>query len=222
MRAAKAAPEITPALLLHAYSVGVFPMAERRDSPDLQWFDPPERGILPLETFHLPRRLRRVVLSDRFAVTTDTDFAAVIQACAAPRADSVDTWISPRIVGLYTALHHAGHAHSVECRQDGALVGGLYGVAIGAAFFGESMFSLQTDASKVALAHLVARLRLGGYRLLDTQFVTDHLSQFGATEIPRARYRKLLEAAIRTQAIWPTALDPVALRDEFAQRETAV
>ena len=222
MRAAKAAPEITPALLLRAYSVGVFPMADRRDSPDLQWFDPPARGILPLDTFHLPRRLRRVVLSDRFAVTTDTDFAAVIEACAAPRADTADTWISPRIVGLYTALHGAGFAHSVECRRDGALVGGLYGVAIGAAFFGESMFSRQTDASKVALAHLVARLQLGGYQLLDTQFVTDHLTQFGATEIPRARYRKLLDAAIHAPATWPAAPHPAALRHALVPRETAM
>lgn len=210
-----AAPDITPDILLRAYSLGVFPMAERRDSDELLWFDPPERGILPLDTFHLPRRLLRRVLSDAFTITTDQDFAGVIAGCAAPRLDADDTWINPKIVALYSALHEMGFVHSVECWQDGALVGGLYGVAIGAAFCGESMFSRRTDASKVALAHLVVRLRLGGFTLLDTQFVTTHLSQFGATAIPRARYRRLLAKAIRGEAEWIGTPDPDVLCAAF-------
>ena len=207
-----AAAPITPEILLHGYRLGVFPMAERRDSAELHWFDPPERGILPLDRFHLPRRLRRTVLSDEFTVTTDRDFPAVIASCAAPRPDADDTWINPQIVALYSTLFDLGFVHSVECWQAGELVGGLYGVSIGAAFFGESMFSRRTDASKVALAHLVARLRLAGYTLLDTQFVTTHLTQFGATAIPRARYRRLLAKAIATEVQWPNAPDPAALR----------
>ncbi len=209
------APEITPALLLRAYRAGVFPMAARRDSDELQWFDPPERGILPLDNFHLARRLRRTVLSGDFVVTADRDFAAVIAACAAPRPDADDTWINPKITALYTDLHRMGFVHSVECWQDGALVGGLYGVAIGAAFFGESMFSRATDASKVALVHLVARLHLGGYTLLDTQFVTSHLTQFGAIAIPRARYRRLLAAAIAASARWLVAPEADLLHSVF-------
>jgi len=206
-----AAPTITPDVLLRGYCLGVFPMAERRDSDELLWFDPPERGILPLDSFHLPRRLRRTVLSDAFTVTTDQDFPAVIAQCAAPRPDADETWINPQIVALYSALYARGFVHSVECWQDGELVGGLYGVAIGAAFFGESMFSRRTDASKVALAHLVARLRLAGYTLLDTQFVTTHLTQFGATAIPRARYRRLLAKAIAAPVQWPADPDAEAL-----------
>ena len=206
---------VTPELLLRAYAAGVFPMAEARDSDELSWFDPVMRGVLPLDGFHLPRRLLRRVLSDSFTVTTDRDFAKVIAACAEPRPDALDTWINPHIQALYTALHRQGFAHSVECWRDGALVGGLYGVAIGAAFFGESMFSRATDASKVALAHLVARLRIGGWRLLDTQFVTTHLAQFGAIEIPRARYKRLLAAAITHQADWQSTQDPERLQAEF-------
>ena len=206
------AQEITPALLLRAYRAGVFPMAERRDSQELLWFDPPERGILPLESFHLPRRLRRTLLSGDFIVTADRDFPAVISGCAAPRPDAVDTWINPKIIALYTDLHHMGFAHSVECWQGGTLVGGLYGVAIGGGFFGESMFSRATDASKVALAHLIARLQLGGYSLLDTQFVTRHLTQFGAIVIPRARYRRLLAQAVAAPATWLDAPEPDLLR----------
>ncbi len=208
-------PEITPELLLRAYSAGVFPMAEARDSDELSWFDPVLRGILPLDSFHLPRRLLRTVLSDSFSVTTDHDFAAVIAACAEPRPGAPETWINPHIQALYTDLHRRGFAHSVECWQGGALVGGLYGVSIGAAFFGESMFSRATDASKVALAHLVARLRIGGWRLLDTQFVTSHLAQFGTTEIPRARYKRLLAAAIARRADWQSTPDPARLLAEF-------
>ena len=215
MTVPEAAPAITPDMLLRGYCLGVFPMAERRDSDELLWFDPPERGILPLDGFHLPRRLRRTVLGDRFQVTTDQAFPAVIAQCAAPRPEADDTWINPEIVTLYSALFARGYVHSMECWQDGVLVGGLYGVAIGAAFFGESMFSRRTDASKVALVHLVARLRLAGYALLDTQFVTTHLTQFGATAIPRARYRRLLAKAIAAPVAWPDDPDPAALRAEI-------
>ena len=172
--------EITADLMLRAYRHGLFPMAETRRGERLYWLDPERRGIMPLDRFHLPRRLARTVLSDAFTVTVDRDFAGTIAGCAHPAPGRDDTWINPQIERLFGELHHLGHAHSVETRQDGHLVGGLYGVAIGGVFFGESMFSAARDASKVALVHLVARLRLGGFRLLDTQFVTAHLSQFGA------------------------------------------
>ena len=207
--------EITPELVLRAYQAGLFPMAEKRDAGKLFWLDPEQRGILPLDGFHAPRRLLRTVLSDVYAVTADTDFPAVIAACAAPGKGRDDTWINPQIEALFTALHRAGHAHSVECRLDGALVGGLYGVALGGAFFGESMFSRARDASKVALIHLVARLRLGGFTLLDTQFVTAHLTQFGATEIPRDTYRERLAAALDAPARWLPA--PADLREAIAE-----
>ncbi|MDZ5649318.1 leucyl/phenylalanyl-tRNA--protein transferase [Nitrospirillum sp. BR 11828] len=187
---------LTPDLLIRAYTMGVFPMAESADDDEIFWFDPPERGILPLDGFHAPRRLMRTVRQGRFQVTVDTDFAGVMRACGESTTDRPDTWINAQILEAYVALHRQGHAHSVECRREGRLVGGLYGVSIGGAFFGESMFSRETDASKVALVHLVARLRAGGYRLLDTQFVTTHLAQFGAVEIPRARYRALLAGAL--------------------------
>lgn len=191
--------ELTPELLLRAYSLGVFPMAEGADDPEILWYEPRLRGILPLDAFHTPRRLLRTVRQRRFEVSVDRDFAATIAACAQARDGRETTWINGEIQRAYTALHHQGHAHSVECRLDGELVGGLYGVSLGAAFFGESMFSRATDASKVALVHLVARLRAGGYTLLDTQFLTDHLAQFGAREIPRGRYQALLRAAtVRT------------------------
>ncbi len=202
---------ITPELVLRAYQAGLFPMAETRDADKLFWLDPERRGILPLDAFHAPRRLLRTVLSGPYEVTADTDFPAVIAACAAPAPGRDETWINPQIEGLFTALHRSGHAHSVECRQDGALVGGLYGVALGGAFFGESMFSRARDASKVALVHLVARLRLGGFTLLDTQFVTQHLTQFGATEIPRDAYRGRLAAALAAPAQWLAA--PAGLRE---------
>ena len=195
---------VTPELILRAYQAGLFPMAETRDAKDLFWLDPEQRGILPLDSFHIPRRLLRTVLANKFQVTTDTDFPATIAACADPRPGHDETWINPDIERLFTALHRMGHAHSVECRdQQGALVGGLYGVAIAGAFFGESMFSRARDASKIALVHLVARLRLGGYTLLDTQFVTSHLTQFGDTEIPRADYQARLAEALATPAEWP-------------------
>lgn len=196
--------KVTPELVLRAYRAGFFPMAETRAADDLFWLDPELRGVLPLDGFHVPRRLLRTALSDTFAVSVDTDFPATIAACAAPGtgAGRGETWINPDIERLFTALHRMGHAHSVECRVAGELVGGLYGVAIGGAFFGESMFSRARDASKVALVHLVARLRLGGFSLLDTQFVTAHLTQFGAIEIPRAAYKAKLAAALERTGVW--------------------
>jgi leucyl/phenylalanyl-tRNA--protein transferase len=211
---------VTTDLMLRAYRAGLFPMAETRGGDKLYWLDPELRGVLPLYGFHLPRRLLRTVLSGRYAVTVDQDFAATIAGCAEPGRGREDTWINPQIEQLFTELHRLGHAHSVECRQDGALVGGLYGVAIGGAFFGESMFSRARDASKVALAHLVARLRLGGFTLLDTQFVTRHLAQFGAHEIPRVTYKDLLARALPQSAVW--LADPPAdvLRAELRALES--
>ena len=207
--------ELTTDLLLRAYRAGLFPMAESRNDPKLHWLDPEWRGILPLNRFHLPKRLARTVLSGRFQVTADTDFPATIAGCATPMDGRADTWINPQIEQLFTELHHQGHAHSIECRLDGELVGGLYGVALGGAFFGESMFSFVTDASKVALVHLVARLRLGRFRLLDTQFVTAHLSRFGAREIPRGLYKAQLADALRTPSLWLPAPDLAALEAEI-------
>ena len=207
--------ELTADLMLRAYSVGMFPMAESRDGRKLHWLDPERRGILPLDRFHLPKRLARTVLSGRFAVSSDQDFAATIASCATPMEGREETWINPQIERLFTELHHLGHAHSVECCLDGVLVGGLYGVVLGGAFFGESMFSFVTDASKVALVHLIARLRLGRFRLLDTQFVTDHLKQFGAREIPRGLYKAQLADATRIRATWLPAPDPAALTAEI-------
>ena len=192
--------EPTPDMLLRAYAIGVFPMAEDRDDPELFWVDPRLRGVIPLERFHVPRRLRRTVRSKRFEVTFDRDFHAVIEACADATKSRPQTWINERIITLYTSLYHMGHAHSVECWRDGVLAGGLYGITLGGAFFGESMFSLANDASKVALVHLVARLRAGGFTLLDSQFITSHLSQFGAREIPRATYRRRLAEALKVNA----------------------
>jgi leucyl/phenylalanyl-tRNA--protein transferase len=194
---------LTPEILLRAYAVGLFPMAETADDPDVFWVDPEHRGVLPLDGFHLPRRLARRIRNNPFAVTVDTDFAAVMAACAERTADRRETWINGQIRDLYGRLFAMGHAHSVECRLDGRLVGGLYGVHLGAAFFGESMFTRVTDASKVALVHLVARLRKGGFRLLDTQFVTDHLAGFGTIEVPKAQYRRLLARAVAVPADLP-------------------
>lgn len=192
--------EITPEVLLKAYALGIFPMAESADDPGLFWLEPEKRGVIPLDAFHVPKRLAKTVRQGRFEVKVDTAFEAVIEACAAPVAGRPSTWISHRIRELYTALYARGNAHSVECWREGALVGGLYGVSLGAAFFGESMFHRETDASKVALVHLVERLRAGRYRLLDAQFVTDHLSTFGAVEVPRAAYRGVLADAVAAEA----------------------
>lgn len=187
---------LTPETLLRAYASGVFPMANDRSDPTLYWIDPDMRGVLPLESFHSPRRLRRTVRSDFFTVRVDTAFRDVMQACADPAANRDTTWINDEIIDLYEGLHRLGNAHSVECWCGDELAGGLYGVSIGAAFFGESMFSRHTDASKVALVHLVARLRQGSYRLLDTQFVTKHLATFGAVEISREEYHRRLAGAL--------------------------
>jgi len=187
-------------LLLRAYAVGLFPMARSADSNELFWFDPEERGILPLDGFHIPTRLRRTVRSKRFEIGVDRDFAGVVDACAEPAPGREETWINRDIKSLYGDLHQLGCAHSVECRRDGRLVGGLYGVALGAAFFGESMFSRETDASKVALVHLVARLRAACFILLDTQFVTAHLQRFGAITVTRREYKRRLVEATNRQA----------------------
>jgi leucyl/phenylalanyl-tRNA---protein transferase len=194
---------LSPEMLLRAYRAGIFPMAESADDPELFWVDPRRRGILPLDAFHLTRRLRRVVRQDRFQIRVDSDFAATLGGCAEATDKRPNTWINAEIVRLYTALHASGAAHSVECWQGEALVGGLYGVSIGAAFFGESMFSRVADASKVALVHLVALLRTGGYRLLDLQFVTPHLAQFGALDVPRAQYHRLLAEALVYRCTFP-------------------
>lgn len=188
---------ITPELLLQAYAHGFFPMAESAAARDVFWLDPERRGIIPLDRFHVPRRLMRTVRQDIFEVTTDRAFSRVMQGCAMTGENRSSTWINDMILDLYAKLHEMGHGHSIECWRDGELVGGLYGISLGAAFFGESMFSRERDASKVALVHLVARLRAGGFELLDTQFVTAHLKQFGAEEIPRAAYRKRLFQAIQ-------------------------
>lgn len=187
---------LDPDLLLRAYRLGAFPMADSVDAADVFWVEPKKRGIIPLDGFHCPRSLAKTVRQDRFEVTVDQDFPGVMRACAAAAPDRADSWINATILDAYGALHARGNAHSVECRQDGELVGGLYGVKLGAAFFGESMFSRVRDASKVALVHLVARLRVGGFRLLDTQFLTSHLAGFGAVEVPRAVYRIQLEGAL--------------------------
>jgi leucyl/phenylalanyl-tRNA--protein transferase len=197
--------EITTDLMLRAYRHGLFPMAETRRGDRLYWLDPEKRGILPLDGFHLPRRLARTVLSDAFTVTVDRDFTGTIAGCAEPMPGRDDTWINPQIERLFAELHRLGHAHSVESRQNDRLVGGLYGVAIGGVFFGESMFSFARDASKVALVHLVARLRLGGFRLLDTQFVTAHLAQFGARELTREEYKSRLAHALSVPAKFQVA-----------------
>ena len=185
---------------MRAYAIGIFPMASRRSDPSVHWVAPTMRGVLPLATFHIPRRLRRRLDDGSFDVRCDTAFAAVIAACAEPRGGHPETWINAQIARVFCELHDRGHAHSVETWRDGELVGGLYGLALGGAFFGESMFSRQTDASKIALVHLVARLRLGGFALLDIQFVTPHLQQFGAIELPAASYLQQLDQALRRTA----------------------
>jgi leucyl/phenylalanyl-tRNA--protein transferase len=185
-------PELTPALLLQAYAAGVFPMAETAEADEIFWVDPRRRGVIPLDGLHVARRLARSFLRECFEITVDRDFAGVLAACAG----RPETWINPEIARLYRELHRLGHAHSVEIRQDGTLAGGLYGVALGGAFFGESMFSHRRDASKLALIALVARLRAGGFSLLDTQFVTEHLKSLGAVEISRAAYHRALVAAL--------------------------
>jgi leucyl/phenylalanyl-tRNA---protein transferase len=192
--------QITPDLLLHGYAMGVFPMAEARDDATIHWVDPRHRGIFPLDNFHISRSLaRRIRLSD-YTIRTNTDFAGVLDACA----DRPETWINAEITALYLALHARGQAHSLEVWAGDDLIGGVYGVTLGAAFFGESMFSRRSDASKLALAFLVHRLRAGGFQLFDTQFLTPHLASLGAVEITRADYQRRLAAAIAQ----PASFDP--------------
>ncbi len=192
--------EITPQVLLKAYSCGIFPMAESADDPTIFWVEPEMRGIIPLDKFHVPRRLARTLRTRPFEIRVDTAFDAVVAACQEAVENRPSTWISDQIRRLYGQLHRMGHSHSVEAWLDGELVGGLYGVSLGGAFFGESMFSRRRDASKACLVHLVERLKTRGYRLLDTQFVTDHLRQFGAVEVPREQYTVLLENALQEDA----------------------
>lgn len=214
---------LTPEILLRAYSCGVFPMARSRDDPRLYWIDPPERGILPLDDFHIPRSLAKVLKRGTFEVTIDQDFAGVLRGCGEPTPDRPETWINDEIIVIFTQLHEMGLAHSVETRLNGELVGGLYGLALGGAFFGESMFSRATDASKVALAYLVGRLVKGGFTLLDTQFVTDHLRKFGAREIPKADYLARLSAALSHPGDFyraPSLEDVLAASSRFRQSST--
>ncbi len=196
---------LTPELVLRAYAAGIFPMSESRDDPSIFWVDPKLRGIIPLDQFHIPRSLGKKVRQNLFEIRCNTAFDQVINGCAEalPGQDNKgrgDTWINDEIIGAYSELHELGFVHCVECWQNDRLVGGLYGVALGGGFFGESMFSRERDASKIALVHLVARLKLGGFVLLDTQFVTDHLKQFGAVEIPARDYLELLEEALKVEA----------------------
>jgi leucyl/phenylalanyl-tRNA--protein transferase len=193
-------PPFTVENLIACYELGLFPMADSRDDDEIYLVEPERRGVLPLDAFHVPHRLARTVRSDRFQVRIDTAFEAVLDGCAASRPDRPDTWINATIRGLYLELHGLGLAHSVETWREDRLVGGLYGVALGGAFFGESMFSVERDASKVALVHLVARLIARGFVLLDAQFITEHLTQFGAREIPREAYLEKLAPALEVRA----------------------
>jgi len=201
---------ITPELLIAAYRQGAFPMGRGRDDPDLVWLSPVRRGVLPLDGVHVGRSLRKVLRRKPFQITIDRAFTEVVDACAAPAPDREDTWITPQIAELYAQLYQRGFAHSVECWIGDDLAGGLYGIAIGAAFFGESMFSRHTEASKVALVHLVARLRAGGFALLDTQFTTEHLRGMGAVEIARPTYLKALALAIDQPANFTPPEDAIA------------
>ena len=210
-------PPLTAELLLGAYASGIFPMAEARDSAEIFWVDPRRRGILPLDNFHISRSLRRSLRKEDWTITINCDFEDVVAACA----DRPETWINGEIARLYSELHAAGHAHSLEVREGAALIGGIYGVTLGAAFFGESMFSRRTDASKIALAYLVDRLHRAGFRLFDTQFVTDHLRSLGAVEIDRGTYRRLLAAALRQKADFTAAGPPPSAQD-LLQRNTQI
>ena len=199
---------ITPQILLHAYAAGVFPMAEDADDDELFWVEPEWRGVLPLDEFHVPRSLRRTLRRASFEVRYDTDFSGVLDGCAGGGPERPKTWINGPIRELYGELFRLGHCHTVETWREGKLVGGLYGVTLGRAFFGESMFSRERDASKVALVHLVGTLRAGGYALLDTQFVTEHLQRFGVRAVHREDYDELLAAALRGTATFrPIATD---------------
>ncbi|WP_108484022.1 leucyl/phenylalanyl-tRNA--protein transferase [Oceaniglobus ichthyenteri] len=206
---------LTPELIVRAYAAGIFPMADSRDSDEIHWIDPQQRGVFPLDGFHISRRLRRRIRRAPFEISFDQDFAGVVTGCAARD----ETWINATIFDLYTQLFRAGFAHSIEVWKDDTLVGGVYGLAIGAAFFGESMFSTQTDASKIALAYLIDRLRQGGFKLFDTQFITAHLASLGAVEISRLRYHRRLTKALETRADFHRA-GPVPTPDQMLQRMT--
>ncbi len=205
---------LSPELLLHGYSIGIFPMAEHRDDPELFWVDPKFRGVFPLDGFHISRSLARRLRKCGFSVSIDQNFAGVVDGCA----DRADTWINAELSDLYQQLHRAGHAHSLEVWEGQQLVGGVYGVVLGAAFFGESMFSRRSDASKIALAYLMDRLRQTGFQLFDTQFLTGHLASLGAIEIPRSDYRKILDDAINASADFTAPLAQSA--DGVIQRIT--
>ncbi len=192
---------LTPDILLRAYGIGIFPMAESRDNPEIHWVDPKRRGVFPLDRFHISRSLAKYILTADYRISVDEAFSEVVAGCA----DRPETWINAEITGLYTALHQMGFAHSLEVWQSEALIGGVYGVTLGAAFFGESMFSRQTNASKTALAYLTHRLRTGGFQLFDTQFLTPHLASLGAVEISRAEYQRRLAAAVQGQASFTPA-----------------
>jgi leucyl/phenylalanyl-tRNA--protein transferase len=207
--------QLSPQLLLRAYSMGIFPMAERKDDPTVFWVDPEIRGIIPLDKFHVSKSLKKTIRAGRFRITCDTAFERVMRCCATESDTRDETWINDDIIHAYTELHEFGFAHSVETWLDDELVGGLYGVSMGAAFFGESMFSRARDASKVALVHLVARLHQGGYELLDTQFVTDHLKQFGAIEIPARYYLEQLESAITMKAEFAAELTQTVINENL-------
>ncbi|MHA6720860.1 leucyl/phenylalanyl-tRNA--protein transferase [Sphingomonas sp. RS6] len=207
---------LDPQLVLRAYAMGVFPMADHRDAPSVYWVEPKMRGILPLESFHLSRSLRKTILAERFRVTVDTAFRDIIRLCAESASDRPETWINSSIEQAFIELHERGHAHSVECWDGDRLAGGLYGLALGRAFFGESMVTRVRDASKVAFAHLVARLRAGGFRLLDCQFITDHLASLGAIEVPRDDYIALLGAALGESPSAPASAGAAASGDFFA------
>jgi leucyl/phenylalanyl-tRNA--protein transferase len=200
-------PSLTPQLLLEAYRQGLFPMADSAHSKDVFWVSPERRGVMPLQNFHIPKRLKRTVRQDIYTVRIDDDIRKTMLQCAAPRPERESTWINDVILDHYTALHEMGYCHAVDVYNEaGDHVGGLYGLALGAAFFGESMFSTATDASKVALVHLVGRLKAGGFTLLDTQFLSEHLRQFGAVEIPKAVYLSALKKALDHHGnfdIWP-------------------
>jgi leucyl/phenylalanyl-tRNA--protein transferase len=198
--------KITPALLLHGYGLGIFPMAQGRDDSEIHWVDPRHRGIFPIDGFHISRSLAHRIRTCGYTIRTDSDFAGVVAACA----DRPETWINAEITELYLTLHKGGHAHSLEVWEGEALIGGVYGVKLGAAFFGESMFSRRRDASKIALAWLIHRLRAGGFTLFDTQFLTPHLASLGAIEISRAEYHQRLDAALhRSAAFYPAGYQPL-------------
>lgn len=207
-------PDLTPKLILHAYASGIFPMAEHRDDPEVFWVDPRRRGVIPLDAFHISRSLARRLRNWPHEMRINTDFAAVMEACA----DRSETWINPTIYDLFQELHTMGHAHSLEIWHDGKLVGGVYGLALGAVFCGESMFSRRTDASKLALAYLVDRLNAAGFTLFDTQFLTPHLASLGAVEITRAAYRQQLDLALEQSADF--LAPPLATAQDVLQRMT--